>query len=193
MSANLLILHPKDPEFPGAGPADCGSLLAMLQSLRFIDSTIEFEGATHYRPGEDFLQLMTFLGCSPVVALGEPGLTGDDFCHLAIEGPMAEARFVGGRNVKPPRCPGCGHRFDQWQEHVSAWEADREGYRISCPECRTEKALPGIKWRQCAGFGRLFIKVWGIFEGEAVPSDRLLDSLQQHTGVAWGYFYCQGA
>ena len=190
MSANLLILHPKAPD---ASPDDHDSLIAMLQSLDFLDAAFEFEGRTHYRPGEDFLQLMTFLGCSPVVALGEPGLTGDDFCHVAFDGPAPETRFVGGRNVKPPRCPACGHRYEQWQELVSVWEADREGYRLTCPDCGSEKTLPAIKWRQCAGFGRFFIKVWGIFEGEAVPSDRLLDALQHHTGMAWTYFYYQTA
>ncbi len=190
MSANLLILHPKDPD---ANPTDSTSLIAMLQSLAFIDDSFEFEGKLHYRPGEDFLQLMTFLGCSPVVALGEPGLTGEDFCHVAFEGPEAETRFVGGRNVKPPRCPACGHRFQQWQDLVDAWEDDREGYRLTCPECGSEQTVTALKWRQCAGFGRFFIKVWGIFEGEAVPSDRLLDALREHSGTAWSYFYyCEG-
>jgi hypothetical protein len=190
MSHNLLILQPRDS---GASLVDQVSLIAMLQALDFIDATIEFDGKTHYRPGEDFLQLMTFLGCSPVVALGEPGLTGEDFCHVAFEGPTAQTRFVGGRNVKPPRCPACGHRFAQWQELVREWEADREGYRLSCPGCGSEHPVTALKWRQCTGFGRFFIQVWGIFEGEAVPSDRLLDALQQHTGMAWSYFYYQTA
>ncbi len=188
MSANLLILHPKDPDFL---PNGFDTLIDMLQSLGFIDAPFEFAGKTHYRPGEDFLQLMTFLGCSPVVSLGEPGLTGEDFCHIALEEPSAQTRFVGGKNVKPPRCPTCGHRYTSWPELVSAWEADRRGYRLSCPDCGSELPLTALKWRQCAGFGRFFIKVWGIFEGEAVPSDRLLDALQRHTGTAWSYFYYQ--
>jgi len=190
MSHNLLILHPRDPD---ASPTDQASLIAMLRELAFIDGTLEFDGKTHYRPGEDFLQLMTFLGCSPVVSLGEPGLTGEDFCHVAIEGPAPETLFVGGRNVKPPRCPACGHRFADWQERVREWEADRKGYRLGCPECGSEQPVTALKWRQCAGFGRFFIQVWGIFEGEAVPSDRLLDALQRHTGTPWSYFYYQRA
>jgi DNA-directed RNA polymerase subunit RPC12/RpoP len=190
MSANLLILHPKDPD---ANPADSESLIAMLQSLGFIDAPLEFEGNTHYRPGEDFLQLMTFLGCSPVVALGEPGLTGEDFCHVAFEGPVAETQFFGGRNVKPPRCPACGHRYQQWSELISEWEAAKDTVQVSCPECGSVKPITALKWRQCAGFGRYFIKVWGIFEGEAVPSDRLLEALQRHTDTAWSYFYYQMA
>ena len=190
MSANLLILHPKDPD---TLPNGSEGLLAMLQSLGFIDTAFEFEGKSHYRPGEDFLQLMTFLGCSPVVALGEPGLTGEDFCHIAFEGPTAEPQFLGGRNVKQPRCPKCGHRYPQWQELINAWEDDRVGYRNTCPDCGSELPVTALRWRQCAGFGRFFIKVWGIYEGEAVPSDRLLDALQHHTGTAWSYFYYQTA
>lgn len=188
MSANLLILHPKAPD---VRPNGNGDLIAMLQSLGFIDTPFEFEGKTHYRPGEDFLRLMTFLGCSPVVSLGEPGLTGEDYCHIAFDGPTEETRFIGGRNIKQPRCPKCGHRYQNWQELISAWEADRENYCNTCPDCAIELPLSELKWRQCAGFGRFFIKVWGIFEGEAVPADRLLDALQQHTGTAWSYFYYQ--
>jgi hypothetical protein len=188
MSHNLLILHPRDP---GAVPAPPDSLVGMLQSLAFIDGPLEFNGQPHYRPGEDFLQLMTFLGCSPVVALGEPGLTGEDFCHVAFDGPSAQTRFVGGRNVKPPRCRSCGHRFEQWQELLSEWEAAPEGFQVTCPDCGKVQPLNALKWRQCAGFGRFFIQVWGIFEGEAVPSDNLLDALQRHSGVAWSYFYYQ--
>ena len=190
MSANLLILHPKSPD---TIPSDSTGLVGMLQSLEFIDGTIEFEGNTHYRPGEDFLQLMTFLGCSPVVALGEPGLTGEDFCHVAFQGPETQTVFIGGRNVKPPRCPTCGHRYQQWQELVSAWEHAGETYMPTCPDCGSEHPLSALKWRQCAGFGRFFIKVWGIFEGEAVPSDRLMAALEQHSGMAWSYFYYQKA
>ncbi len=188
MSTNLLILHPK---LPDALPKDLDSLIAMLQALEFIDATLTYQGNIHYRPGEEFLSLMTFLGCSPVVALGEPGLTGEDFCHVAFEGPAEQTQFIGGKNVKPPRCPKCGYRFTDWPERVSAWESDRENDRLGCPECGSELSLTTLKWRQCAGFGRFFIKVWGIFEGEAVPSDRLLDALQQHTGTAWSYFYYQ--
>lgn len=188
MSANQLILHPKNPD---ALPNDSESLIPVLQSLEFIDGTFEFEGNTHYRPGEEFLQLMTFLGCSPVVALGEPGLTGEDFCHIAFDGPAEETRFIGGRNVKQPRCPSCGHRYAEWRGLINAWEANKEGALVTCPDCSRELSVTAIKWRQCAGFGRFFIQVWGIFEGEAVPSDRLLDALQRHTGTAWSYFYCQ--
>ena len=161
----------------------------MLQALGFIDATLNIEGKTHYRPGEEFLSLMTFLGCSPVVALGEPGLTGEDFCHVAFEGPAEQTQFIGGKNVKEPRCPKCGHRYSAWQELLGAWETDKANYCVICPDCGSELPLTALKWRQCAGFGRYFIKVWGIFEGEAVPSDRLLDALQQHTGTAWSYFY----
>lgn len=191
MSANLLILHPKSPD---ALPGDVQGMITMLQQLEFIDAPITFQGNSHYRPGEEFLSLMTFLGCSPVVSLGEPGLTGEDFCHVSFEGPTEEqTQFIGGNNVKQPRCPKCGHRFSAWPELVSAWETDRENYRLSCPDCGSELRLTALKWRQCAGFGRFFIKVWGIFEGEAVPSDRLLDALQRHTGTPWSYFYCQTA
>jgi hypothetical protein len=46
-----------------------------------------------------------------------------------------------------------------------------------------------LRRRKCAGFGRLFIKVWGIFESEAVPSPNLLAALKRATGLEWQHFY----
>ena len=103
MPVNQLILCPERPELV---PSDTAALLQRLHAIGFIADTLTFEGREHYRPGEDFLQLITFLGCSPVVALGEPGATGDEFCHIQFDGPSAKPQFIAGSNVKVP--PGRG-------------------------------------------------------------------------------------
>lgn len=184
MPSNLLILYPRDAQ---QIPPDSGGLIDALHAIGFIADTFSFEGELHWRPGERFLELITFLGCSPVVSLGEPGLTGDEFCHIQFDGPLAQAQFIGGENTKPPRCPGCGYRTVEWESLRDHWLATPdEPWR--CPLCGRTYRIPELNWRQCAGFGRYFIRVWGIFEGEAVPSEELMQHLRSHGGE-WRHFY----
>ncbi|MEW6646943.1 MAG: hypothetical protein AB1450_07075 [Pseudomonadota bacterium] len=185
MADNQLILLPAQA---GDSPASKRDLLYRLEQMDFIGAPLSFNGQQHYRPGTRFLQLLTFLGCSPVVALGEPGVTGDEFCHLQLEGPYEAAHFVGGSNVKAPRCPGCGFRVESWTTLVQQWQAQPE-QPWHCPLCGKEYAVPRLRWRQCAGFGRFFLRIWGVFEGEAVPSEELLTALRQISGFEWQYFY----
>lgn len=185
--ANLLMLRPAQPELI---PPDSAALRQRLAALGLTGAPLIFEGREHYRPGENFLRLVTFLGCSPVVSLGEPGLTGDEFCHIDVDGPHDTIQFVSGNNAKLPRCPGCGYRIEEWPSLIAQWRDDN-AYIWRCPLCSKEYPPPRLRWRQCAGFGRYFIRVWGIFEGEAVPSDELLATLREVSGFDWGYFYLQ--
>ncbi len=185
MTVNQLILHPAELDRQPANPV---ALRARLEALGLLGAPLAFEGREHYRPGERFLELVTFLGCSPVVALGEPGATGDEFAHLQLDGPYPEPQFIAGSNVKSPRCPGCGYRLETWQGEVAAWQADPH-HTWRCPMCGKVYAPPRLRWRQCAGFGRYFVRIWGVFEGEAVPSDELLATLADATGFDWQHFY----
>lgn len=185
MAENLLYLCPRDYH---TAPAAAPVLIETLQQAGFIDGEIAFAGETHYRPGEEFLSLVTFLGCSPVIAMGEPGKTGEEFCHIAFEGPHAAPRFVGGDNLKIPRCPGCGHRFEAWGPLIATWQ-ETPSATFACPECERRLHASELRWRKCAGFGRFFIKVWGIFESEAVPNPNLLALLERSTGTPWQHFY----
>ncbi len=186
--ANLLILHPKDPF---AAP-DRDAIVTRLEGLGFIADRFDFEGRPHLRPGDEFLHLLTFLGCSPVVALGAPGVTGEEFAHVAIEESTPEPLFLAGENVKTPRCPSCGYRDEAWRTHLPTWSAAPH-HLWQCPECAAQHPFPDLRWRQCAGFGRLFIRIWGVFEGEAVPGEHLMTALEQLTGAPWKYFYLREA
>ena len=180
-----LILHPLDMNAEFDSPA----ILAGLNRIGLIGDDFELAGERHYRPGEHFLELITFLGCSPVVSLGEPGLTGDEFCYISLLPLREEPFFLHGDNIKPPRCPNCRHANPAWKQLIQAWQQDRQAYRYTCPECQGQYPLPRLKWRQSAGFLRSGIVIWGIHEGEAVPSEQLLDTLRQTSHIPWGYFY----
>jgi hypothetical protein len=177
-------------------PCDCDTipdnppqLITALQEAGLIGEAFDFSGNRHYCPGEEFISLITFLGCSPVISLGEPGKTGEEFSHIGFEGPLAHPRFIAGDNIKIPRCPHCGHRFEPWQPLIEDWEQNPATQLWPCPECGNTVNAPQLRWRKCAGFGRFFIKIWGIFESEAVPNPNLLSLLEKHTGSPWRHFY----
>lgn len=186
MAENLLILTPVDYT---TVPNDPPALVETLHEDGFIADTLELDGEEHFRPGEEFLTQITFLGCSPVISMGEPGKTGDEFCHIQFVGPLDRPQFIAGDNVKIPRCPGCGYRFEAWPEMSERWEASPDSGGFSCPECGRDLSLPQLRWRKCAGFGRFFIKIWGIFESEAVPNPNLLSTLEKVSGTSWQHFY----
>lgn len=183
---NILYLAPRDFDVIPENPV---ALISALQEIELIGESFEYVGHEHYRPGDEFITLITFLGCSPVISLGEPGKTGEEFSHIAFEGPLEKPRFIAGDNIKIPRCPHCGHRFDPWQSLIEDWEKNPEGQKWPCPECGNTVSAPQLRWRKCAGFGRFFIKVWGIFESEAVPNPNLLSILEKQTGSPWQHFY----
>ncbi len=185
MDSNILLLTPSTETLP-----DIELLTIQLRQIGFIGKTFEFDGKEHFQPGEELMTHLTFLGCSPVVSLGEPGKTGEEFCHIEFYGPFDENEFISGTNVKPLRCPICGHRETSWQPIVEAWKRDRTSWH--CPGCENDISLEQLRWKKCAGFGRFFIKVWGIFESEAVPGDKLLATLKETTNSKWDHFYYRG-
>lgn len=185
MDSNILLLTPSSNALP-----DVDLLKRQLQQIGFIGEPFEFKGKEHYQPGDELMIHLTFLGCSPVVSLGEPGKTGEEFCHIEFYGPFDENEFISGTNVKPLRCPECGHRETAWQLIVDAWKLARTPWH--CPGCENDISLEQLRWKKSAGFGRFFIKVWGIFESEAVPGDKLLATLKESTNCSWDHFYYRG-
>lgn len=185
MADNLLILHPRDAH---SVPADPEGLLRQLNALGFTGEAFSFAGAEHLRPGPEFLYLLSFLGCSPVVSLGSPGATGEDFCHIEPGHPHHQPQLLYGSNVKQPRCRSCGQRVEDWQDLLQQW-AQAPQRRWDCPACGQTHRMDQLKWRQSAGLARYFIKVWGIYEGEAVPTEQLLGALHRQSGQEWTYFY----
>lgn len=184
MAENLLVLFPRDIH----QAIDPTAIIRQLRAIRFIDEPFQRGERQHYKPGDDYLALLTFLGCSPVVSLGEPGKTGDEFAHVCVEQYGAPVCLYG-ENVKAPRCPDCGHRHEEIDAAVEHWvETPLEPWH--CPSCENPAIIPRLKWRQCAAFGRTFVKIWGVFEGEAVPSEALMATLRSVSGdVEWRYAY----
>lgn len=143
-----------------------------------------------YKAGSQFLELICFLGCSPVVLL-EQGLHQEDDPHwiyLQWQWHSQPVLFVGD-NTRPPHCPHCRHRLDDWRTLIQQPENSPADAPWICPNCQQAMPLHNLNWRKRAAFTTIALLINGIHESEAVPSDRLLQTLQQLTANPWDYSY----
>ncbi len=183
-----MVLFPARPEALPDRPA---ALPEQLVALGLLGEQFSWQGALHYCAGEDFLALITFLGCAPSVCLTPPqhgDVAGDAFCHVRLTGPLPDMQYRVNAAGLQVRCR-CGHREADWQVMLTAWENAPQTYRWTCPKCAQASAPPDLKWRHAAAFGRFFIEIWGIYPHEALPSEKLLESLRKASGVAWRFAY----
>ncbi|MDH5435353.1 MAG: hypothetical protein OEX83_01220 [Gammaproteobacteria bacterium] len=177
-----LVLHPLDcNEQP-----DAAALITALLELKFIESSID-ETSQRYLVGDDFLQLIIFLGCSPSVELA-PAQEGQLFCHVRFLQPENRPRLITSNNTSHPRCPVCRTETGKTTETLEQWQQDNRVLWI-CTDCDFSGKTEELNWRHSAGVASFFIEVNNIFPNEAVPSDQLMSVLQKTTNSEWRYFY----
>lgn len=190
MPGHKLVLLPADPGFV---PGDTGEVLAALRRVGLCGGPLlpadADEACRRCRAGPEFLGLVTFLGCSPNVRLEPEGPDDRNFCHLELCGPFDQVEFLGGGALKPPRCPSCRSLAADWRDRLLAWERTRGDVVWTCPKCGHGTDLYRLDWRRGAAFGRFALDLWNVYEGEAVPSEALLNLLKTTTETRWDYFY----
>jgi len=180
MNPGYLILFP-DTSQP---PPEVTGLLQRLSDTGLIGTPLAGT-PNHFLTGPQFLQRITFLGCSPNLPLAAEADTNQPVCTIQLLGPYPEMRLVTNHHGRPPRCPDCRHDLAEWRDHIEQSE-----WRIGCPQCGQESDLQRLNWRQTGAAARLFIAISQVFPGEAVPTGGLLETLKQGDEV-WSYFYAQ--
>ncbi len=193
MPAPKLLLFPADTD-TAAVPED--TLTQKLQAIGLIGRRMCLENAAFYPVGEHFLQLVTFLGCSPAIELDPPGDPQDlerasaagRFCHVFIDS-GDRLRFRGDSQTQPPRCPGCRSPEPEWEARLHSWQAGEHGTDWTCQACGFSGHLSDLVFRKTAGFSRTFLEIRGIYPAEAVPGPALLDTLAGLTGNLWTSIY----
>ena len=181
-----LILTPKDPFLLPANPEE---IFKALRQTGLIATPLESNHA--YLLGESFMQLVTFMGCSPSIRL-EPDESGEPFCHLLLAGPYPRPKLVRGKNTLPPRCNNCRKRIEAWQADFQAWEQKGGAWEARCPHCGYQQNPASYDFRQSGGCGRFMLFIENIFPQEAIPTAALLECLKQASdGQPWHYFYQQ--
>jgi hypothetical protein len=176
MSSPRLIFHPSQPET--VIPHQL--LLEGLGELGFVSRPLEERAGESYAVGERFLELLTFLGCSPVINLS--AADGDKYCYLELLQYDAPRLIYGGQPFQP-RCKACKQNLPDWQSQL-------QQQAIECLSCGKRMTLAEVNWRQSAGFASQFIIVHNIYLHEAVPGEKLMTTLQHlSSGTSWDYFY----
>jgi hypothetical protein len=193
VAAYKLILLPTDPLCP---PLDCEQLAADLQAIKLIGEPVALDGGVFYPTGEQFLQLISFLGCSPTIELEPPtdpaaksaDSAAGKFCHVFLHCSTA-LTLRADSQCPPPRCPGCRQPATDWKAALTAWQQNPAQTDWSCDQCGYNGRLTELSFRKAAGFGHTFIEIRGIYPSEAVPTDALLTNLQRLSGGPWKTIY----
>jgi hypothetical protein len=193
VAAHKLILLPADPLCP---PVNCEQLAGELQALGLIGAPVALEDEVFYPTGEHFLQLVSFLGCSPMIELDPPAdqttlasaSAAGKFCHLFLNCTESLA-FRADNQCPPPRCPECRQPVADWQAAIATWRQYTEQSDWTCAACDFSGQLTDLLFRKAAGFGRTFIEIRGIYPSEAVPTDALSGTLQRLTDGPWKTIY----
>ena len=182
MQAPRLIFHPRHAE----AAVESRTLVAALREAGLLGEARPSQGVESYFAGEHFLELLTFLGCSPVIALSPE--EGERYCYIDIE-TFDIPRLVTGSQAFQPRCRHCRAPIPDWREQLGS-EFDVSRASVACPQCGEETGLPGLNWKHAAGVGRQMIIIHNIYLHEAVPGEQLMQTLESLTPAsAWDYFY----
>jgi len=193
MPAPKLLLLPADPD-TAAVPEN--RLVQELQRIGLVAARMPLQQAAFYPVGEHFLQLVTFLGCSPAIELDPPGdpqeleqaSAAGRFCHIFIDS-GEQLQFRGDSQTQAPRCPRCRSPEPDWKAALQAWREGKHGLDWSCQACDFSGRLSDLVFRKTAGFGRTFLEIRGIYPAEAVPGPALLNTLAELTGSPWTSIY----
>lgn len=178
MSQGSLILHPENID----SHTDEQQVTQLLLHNGLIGSAID-DMQNSYSAGETFLQLITFMGCSPHVRFEPENDQDNGYCYVTITA-CETLQIRMSEHARPPRCCTCKKPVGKgWQTAVL------QGELISCPHCHERQRPDQLSWRNDSGMGRFFIEIHNIFPGEAQPVPHLLLQLQSINTHPWRYFY----
>jgi hypothetical protein len=182
MQAPRLIFHPKLPTLV----IEPDRLIRALSEIGLLGKSRGTAGDGSFYAGEHFLELLTFLGCSPAIALTPED--GERYCYIDIK-THEQPQFVYGNQPFQPRCSHCRAPIHDWRQQYSP-NIDVEKQRIHCDQCGEDSLLSRMNWKHSAGLGRQMIIIHNIYLHEAVPGEKLLQTLESlEPSSRWEYFY----
>ncbi len=170
-------------------PDDYNAFIKSCQDKGLLGQASTNLGSNHYLVGDNFLQYVTFMGCSPYLKVYPEHEHDTDYCSAYIPDSSLTVRFVAGQQVTVPRCPLCKKAIPAGNDMLDTWMKDHTNKAIQCPHCNKTSMLYELDWRKNAGFFNFAIAISNIFPKEAIPGQALLDWLHSLTGCEWAYFY----
>jgi len=183
LSTGSLLLHPADP----STAPDADRVLNALKTTGLAGAPMErIDNA--WLAGEQFLQSVTFMGCSPFIELEPAGDDGEDFCFIRLH-IFQTPQLIFGRLTRPPKCPHCKKPLLHQPGDIARMLKAGETADLECARCKKPSSARDVLWRRDAGVGRVFVEITSIFPGEAVPVGGFMQQFEQLTGSPWKYFY----
>ncbi len=134
------------------------------------------------KPGPKLFDFFTFLGCSPTLFNTEQKEQSVKIHQFN------KPTGLGGKSIETIRFPRCKHIIKNPNSIISDYPS-----KWSCQECNNSGNPDDISWRKSAGFSKTFIEIRNIFPKEAIPNDKLLETLASFTASEWGWFYSESS
>lgn len=131
-----------------------------------------------FTPADQFMNLITFLGCSPNIKL-----ESKTFILTQVN---TQLTAYGGDSIENIVCPKCKTKITNPFELISNF-SEQKIWKSNC--CHNTIEVQKINWRKSAAFSQAFIQINNIFPKEAIPSDQLLKQLSEFSQSSWNYFY----
>ena len=193
MAAHKLLLLPADPSAPAIG---LDRLAERLLAIGLIDRPVPLHGGYFYPTGDRFLQLVTFLGCSPLIELAPPAdpeeleiaSSEGRFCHVFLT-ETGQIQFRADSQARTAHCPQCRKPVADWKAVIQSWQQDPGHGTWQCAACGHSGRATELQFRKTAGFGKTWVEIRGIHPAEAVPGDALLGVLRALSGCDWNTLY----
>jgi len=194
VSIARLVIYPLELHYV---PDDRRILANALSEIEFIGEQLPvadpaiaptINNGQRFLIGDQFLNFVTFMGCSPAIEIEPPDNGSEDFCHVVISPAHDKTEFCADAAGKGPRCPHCRHEEQDWQTLAKQYQDDT-ALEYACPQCQQITPLLNLNWRKSAVAARIFISIYSVFPNEAVLADKVLQVLEQATGARWRYFY----
>jgi len=180
-----LVLHPVSTDYASESWIN---IKQGLYQARFIGKSISSENES-YLVGDNFLQLITFLGCSPHIEIVPEEENNDSYCRIVLSELNNKIHFRFLARDVIARCPKCRKKLDSWSDWLNQWKESSSAVFVKCEHCDSRLSLFDLNWRHSAAFARCFIDIWNIYPQEAIPTEELLSILFEATGEEWDYFF----
>ena len=170
-------------------PNDISFFIAQCREIQLISNPASNLGRNHFNVGNDFLEKIIFMGCSPYLKMLPDNDRDIDYCSVYIPDKEENITFITSTNNQGPRCPICRKLITNDSELWKDWVIGNENKNITCNHCDTSTYIKNLDWRKNAGVVNFALRISNIFPKEAIPTDLLLNQLNEITGVGWKYFY----
>lgn len=172
------------------------ALKLLLVELGFIqnrNSTCANEFIACYPPGDHFFNLLSFVGCSPVVNTGAEDNRACGIMpkiEIALSDISPQPIFLYGKNTRVPKCSACAKPIADWTTQVAPAKPVTAA-SLNCKQCGCDTAIETINWGKYACLTQFYITINGVYPREAIPSDSFISELEQKISGKVAYCFLQ--